>query len=172
MKEINLNEFFEKYSKQIIIIFLILIFISRIYKFGTLPAAIGVDEAGAAYDAYALANYGVDRYLNSFPIYLINFGGGQSVLYAYLNALLIKLTGQDNILISRLPELLMFLMAIFVSYKLIEKKQDKKTAIVFAFLIIVCPWTIVQSRFGLDCLLLGPMFMIDLYLLESKITGN
>ena len=167
MKTINIDEFIEKHYIKIIIIFLILILVSRIYKFGTLPLAIGVDEAGAAYDAYSLANYGVDRYLNSYPVYLINFGGGQSALYAYLNALLIKLTGQENIFISRLPELLMFLMAIFVSYKLVEKKQDRKTAIVFTFLIIVCPWLILQSRYGLDCYLLGPMFIFDLYLLEN-----
>ena len=167
MGTIDIDNFFEKHHIKIIVIFLILILISRIYKFGELPLAIGVDEAGAAYDAYSIANYGVDRYLNSAPVYLINFGGGQSVLYAYLNALLIKITGQDNILISRLPELIMFLMAIFVSYKLVEKKQDKKTAIVFTFLIIVCPWLIAQCRYGLDCYLLGPMFMLDLYLLEN-----
>lgn len=168
-KEIDIEQILKNNKNKIIIIIflLVLIFISRIYKFGTLPYPIGVDEAGAAYDAYCLANFGVDRYLNSFPVYLVNFGGGQSALYAYLNALLIKILGSSTILIARLPELLMFLMAIFVSYKLVSKKQDKKTAMLLAFIITICPWHIIQSRCGLDCNLLGPMFILDLFLLEN-----
>lgn len=169
-KEININEFILKNKNKIIIIlFLItLIFISRIYKFGTIPYAIGVDEAAAAYDAYCLANFGVDRYLNSYPLYLINFGGGQSVLYAYLNVLFIKILGNSTLFISRLPALITYLIGIFAAYKLVDNKQDKKTAILFAFLIIICPWQIINSRFGLDCNLLGPMFMLDLLLLETS----
>lgn len=168
-KEIDINTFIKNNRNKIIIIVLLfaLIFISRIYKFGTLPYAIGVDEAGAAYDAYCLANFGLDRYLNSFPLYLINFGGGQSALYAYINVFLIKLLGNSSILISRLPALLTFLMGIFVSYKLVNKKQDNKTAMILAFLITICPWHIMQSRYGLDCNLLGPLFMLDLFLLEN-----
>lgn len=168
-KELDIEAYLKNHKKKIIVIVLLfaLIFISRIYKFGTLPYAIGVDEAGAAYDAYCLANFGVDRYLNSFPLYLINFGGGQSALYAYINIFLIKLLGNSSILISRLPALLTFLMGIFVSYKLVNKKQDNKTAMILAFLITICPWHIMQSRYGLDCNLLGPLFMIDLFLLEN-----
>lgn len=167
LKTIDIDGFIEKHYKKILIIFLVLIFITRIYRFGDLPKAINVDEAGAAYDAYNIANYGVDRYLNSFPVYLINFGGGQSALYAYLNVLLIKITGLDNILISRLPELILFIAAIFVGYKLVEKMHDKKTGLLFAFLIIITPWQIVYSRTGLDCNLFGPMFIITLYLMQN-----
>ena len=168
-KKIDIEKFLQNNRNKIIIIVIILalIFISRIYKFGTLPITIGVDEAGAAYDAYCLANFGVDRYLNSFPLYLINFGGGQSALYAYLNVVLIKILGNSTILISRLPALILFIMAIFISYKLVSKKQDKKTAVLLAFLITLCPWHIIQSRFGLDCNLLGPLFILDLLLLEN-----
>ena len=57
-KKINLDDFVEKHFNKIIIVLFILVGISRIYKFGSLPKAIGVDEAGAAYDAYCLAEYG------------------------------------------------------------------------------------------------------------------
>ena len=154
MKE-QIKDFLKKYSEHIVIFTLIiLILVSRIYKFGEYPIAIGVDEAGAAYESYNIANYGVDRYLNTMPLYLVNFGGGQSVLYAYSNALLIKILGNDNIFISRLPALIFFLMAIFISYKLVSKMQNKKIAYLFAFFIIICPWEIMQSRYGLDCNLL------------------
>ncbi len=159
-----LDNFINSHYKIILAIFLVLVFITRIYKFGETPSFIQVDEAGAAYDAYCLAEYGIDRYQNSYPLYLINFGGGQSALYAYATIPFIKLFGA-NIVAYRLPELLFFLMGILVCYILINKVKDKKTALLYTFLIIISPWNIEASRQGLDCNLLAPMFMLDLLLL-------
>ena len=159
-----LDNFINSHYKIILAIFLVLVFITRIYKFGEIPSFIQVDEAGAAYDAYCLAEYGIDRYQNSYPLYLINFGGGQSALYAYATIPFIKLFGA-NIVAYRLPELLFFLMGILVCYILINKVKDKKTALLYTFLIIISPWNIEASRQGLDCNLLAPMFMLDLLLL-------
>ena len=111
-----------------------------------------------------MANFGVDRYLNSYPLYLINFGGGQSVLYAYATIPFIKLLGA-NIISYRLPELLFYLMGILVCYLLVKKMKNKKVALLYSFFIITCPWNIEASRKGLDCNLLAPMFMLDLFLL-------
>lgn len=162
----KIDRFINENYKKIFLVFIILIFFTRIYKFGEFPTYIGVDEAGAAYDAYCLANYGVDRYLNSFPLYLINFGGGQSALYAYSTIPFIKLFGA-NIVSYRLPELIFFLMGILVCYLLVNNVKDKKTALLYTFLIIICPWNIDASRKGLDCNLLAPMFMLDILLLLS-----
>lgn len=162
----TIDDFINKHYKKILLVFLLLIFITRIYKFGEIPNFIGVDEAGAAYDAYCLSEYGVDRYLNSFPLYLINFGGGQSALYAYATIPFIKLIGA-NIIAYRLPELLFFLMGIVVCYILANKMKDKKIALLYTFLIIICPWNIEASRQGLDCNLLAPMFMLDVLLLVT-----
>lgn len=162
----EIDNLIDKHYKKILIVFLLLIFITRIYKFGEIPNFIGVDEAGAAYDAYCLSQYGVDRYLNSFPLYLINFGGGQSALYAYATIPFIKLIGA-NIIAYRLPELLFFLMGIIVCYLLTNKMKDKKIALLYTFLIIICPWNIEASRQGLDCNLLAPMFMLDILLLVT-----
>lgn len=162
----TIDDFINKHYKKILLVFLLLIFITRIYKFGEIPNFIGVDEAGAAYDAYCLSKYGVDRYLNSFPLYLINFGGGQSALYSYATIPFIKLIG-TNIIAYRLPELLFFLMGIVVCYILANKMKDKKIALLYTFLIIICPWNIESSRQGLDCNLLAPMFMLDVLLLVT-----
>lgn len=158
------DNFINKNYKWILTILILVMAITRLYKFGKIPEYIGVDEAGAAYDAYCLANYGVDRYLNKWPLYLINFGGGQSALYAYSTIPFIKLFGA-NIVSYRLPELIFFIMGIIVSYVLVDKFKDKKTALLYAFLIIICPWHIEASRNGLDCNLLAPMFMLDVLLL-------
>ena len=46
-----------------------------------------------AYDAFCLSKFMVDRALNKFPVYFVNFGGGQSILYGYVTAIFIKLYG-------------------------------------------------------------------------------
>lgn len=162
--ECTIDKFINKYYKAILFIFVVIIFISRIYKFGEIPNEIGNDEAGSAYDAYCLANYGVDRYLNKYPVYLTNYGDGQSPLFSYLIMLFIKLIG-FNIYAIRLPELILYIIEIIVSYLIASKFKDKRTALLFTFLIITCPWHIMASRVGLDCNLFSPLFMIDIWLL-------
>lgn len=82
--------------------------IVRMYKISDIPYGIHIDEAGMCYDAWSLQKYHVDRWLNSFPVYLINFGDGQSSLYAYLCAIMIKVFGKGewNIIWMRMPGVL------------------------------------------------------------------
>lgn len=168
-EETKIDSFVRQHSKWLWAVLLILIFISRIYQFGKLPAYVGVDEAAAAYDGYALANFGVDRYLQSFPVYLTNFGGGQSVLYAYLSAGFMKILGTD-LWVFRLPSLLLFILSILVGYQLVKKAKSEKMAFLFAFLLVIFPWHIMSSRYGLDCNLLFSMLIIDLYWLTCAKT--
>lgn len=163
--ESKIDNFCNKYYKIIWAIFIIIIFITVIYKFGELPTYIGVDEAGMAYDAMSIANYGVDRYLNSYPIYLTSFGSGQSILCGYIVALFIKIIG-TNAIAYRLPALLIYLLGVVSSYLFVSKSKDKKTALLFTFLIITCPWNIMNARQALDCNLYGGMLMLDLFLMN------
>lgn len=119
------------------------------------------------YDAENLAKYGTDRYQNSLPLYLINFGSGQSALCAYLVVLCIKLFG-SNMISYRLPTLMIYLLSVIVSYLLLSKYKNKKTALLFTFLIITCPWSIENARMALDCNLYAGLFMLDLYILNKS----
>ena len=161
-----INDFFDKHYKKIWIFYIIILFFSVIYRFGEYPYGILVDEAGMAYDAISIANFGVDRYLNSFPLYLINFGGGQSVLCCYLAVIFIKIFGA-NIISYRLPMLIIYLFAVICSYLFVSRFKNKKVAMLFLFLIITCPWNIVSTRVAIDCNLYAGMLMIDLYLMHK-----
>lgn len=134
---------------------------TRIYKFGEYPN-IHVDEAGMGYDAYCLAHYSVDRYLNRYPVYLINYNSGQSALYAYLAAILIKFLG-FNLKIIRLPSLILSFLAIIITYRLVKEYKGKSFALCIAFMLAICPWHIMQSRWGLDCNLMSTMMIISIY---------
>lgn len=150
-------------EKKDILIFIVILFIaifSRGYKLSSLPVGIHVDEAGMAYDAFCLATNGTDRWLKSFPVYLENFGGGQSVLYAYLDAIFIKIFGLNMITI-RIPAFLLSIASIIIVYFTVKKEWGVKSAELTAFLITIMPWHIMASRWGLDCNLLAPMIIIS-----------
>lgn len=89
------------YSAAILLLFLIAVFL-RVYRLESLPDVLHIDEAGLGYNAWCLAHYGTDRYLNVRPFYPQNFYGGQSPLYTYLLALLIRTVGQGNLSLALL----------------------------------------------------------------------
>lgn len=151
------------YGIVFIIIFSLAIF-TRIYKIDTLLNGLHVDETGMGYDAFCIANYGVDRYLNKFPVYMINFGGGQSALYTYLATIFVKFIGL-NVIAIRMPGIVLSLLAILSGFILIKRTHGTKCGILFMCLMLVCPWHVMQSRFGLDCNLLSSMIIISITLL-------
>lgn len=134
------------------------VILSRIVGWGSLPSWIGVDEAGIAYDAYSIANFGTDRYEQPFPVYMVNFGGGQSALYTYIAALAVKTFG-FSIATIRLPALLFYIVSIACMGYLVVKQDNRIRAWLTMFLIVICPWHIMQSRYALDCNLLAPMMV-------------
>lgn len=71
----NLKTFANKYYKFLIFLLFMLTIFTSTFKLGEVPYGLHVDEAGMAYDAISISKYGVDRYLNKFPVYLINYGG-------------------------------------------------------------------------------------------------
>ena len=161
----NIKTFVEKNCTKIIFLIIIIIAILvRIYKLDQVPHGVNVDEAGMAYDAYCLSNYGTDRYLNHLPVYLINFGSGQSALYAYLASIFVKLFG-FSIVAVRMPAVILGIIAIILSYYMVRDRLGEKFALTFMALISICPWHIMASRWGLDCNLLAPMSIISLFFL-------
>ena len=166
---IEMIRFIKKYQNKIIFIAILLIAIfTRLYRIDELPRGIHVDEAGIAYDAYCFANCGVDRYLNKMPVYMVNFGLGQSALYTYIDSIFVKILGL-NIFTIRLPAVILGITAIVLSYFMVKKELGEKFALTFMALITICPWHIMVSRWGLDCNLLAPMTIISMYfLLRAK----
>ena len=141
------------YSAAILLLFLIAVFL-RVYRLESLPDVLHIDEAGLGYNAWCLAHYGTDRYLNVRPFYPQNFYGGQSPLYTYLLALLIRTVGQGNLSLTllKIPAVLASLLLFFVGTKSIRLVfDDQKWSIAAAFLLAVCPYYIMSARFALDC---------------------
>lgn len=154
----------KNYAKILFTVILLVAIFVRTFNVSKLPYGLNVDEAGMAYDAYSIANYGVDRCLDRYPVHLTNYGVGQSSLYAYLTSIFIKIFGLNMITI-RLPAILLGIIAVILSYFIARKSHSDKFALTFMALVAICPWTIMASRFGLDCNLLSAMNIISIFFL-------
>lgn len=139
--------------------------VTRLWRIDMVPFGLHYDEAGMAYDAWCLSQYGVDRYLDSWPLYLTNYGGGQSVLYAYLCAALFRIFGY-HVFLVRLPAVVFSALTFFFGVKIIEKMYPGKSvpALAGGILLTVCPALIMQGRLGIDCYLMLGVSTVFLYL--------
>lgn len=152
IKEIQATQQSGGYDKKIVII-QILLFLGVIirsvyltYPYGNFP-----DESIAGYDAWCIANYGVDQHLASYPVYLQSWGSGQSAVYAYLAVPFVKLFGL-SIEALRLPMVIVSSISLlFFYYALRKTQQDKSLIFAIILVFVISPWHIMKSRWALDC---------------------
>ena len=163
--------FVEEKYKLIFILILFLAFFLNIYKIGIIPKGIDVDEAGMGYDAFCIANYGVDRYSVKNPVYFINFGDGQNALYTYLAAIFVKLFGLNFITI-RIPALILSILEVVFVYLLFKEYKGKKFALLFMLIFTISPWRIMKARWSLESYLLSPFLVMSIYTFLMAIKKN
>lgn len=148
-----------------------LFLVTRLYRLSEIPRGIHVDEAGMAFDAYCLSQYGTDRYGLSWPVYLTNYGGGQSALYAYLAAAAIRLL-HFSPTVFRLPAVAGGFLTLFFGSLILKRTLGTKAALTGAFLFTVCPYFLMASRWGLDCNLMLGFSVMSLYLLMAAVSSG
>lgn len=162
----KLKEFImeNKYILALVLILFIGCFIRIIY-IEVLPYGINADEASAGYEAYSIANYGIDRYGNKNPVQFVAWGSGQNVLYSYIMIPFVKIFGLNEFSV-RIPMALVGCISLAVIYLLLKNNVNKKIALVGTFFLAICPWHIMKSRWGLesnlfpDLILWATFFMI------------
>lgn len=136
----------------VIAILAVVALFTRFYKLDTIPAPWHIDEAGMAYDAYSLAYWRVERHMMHLPVYLPNYGDGQSALYAYLTAVFIRIFNDITPFVARLPAALYSVAAIiFAALFIKETYKSNHWALLMGFLVTIFPYFIMQGRYGLDC---------------------
>lgn len=143
------------------IIFLILMAVGiavRTIGFGVIPGDINQDEAFAGYEAYSMLQYGVDSAGYRFPVYLYTWGSGMNALNTYLMMPFMAVFG-PQIWVIRLPQLIVACLTLWVVYLLIRKMFNEKAALFSMFLLVISPWHITMSRWGLEANL-APGFLI------------
>lgn len=137
----------------------------RAAGFGSVPGGINQDEAMGAMDAWALSQYGTDRFGVHMPVHFEAWSVGQmSVLLSYCMIPFIKLFGFHTFAV-RLPMLLVSCGAVALLYLAAKRMFDENTALLAMFLGAVNPWQFMQSRWSLDCNLFPHVFLLAFYLL-------
>lgn len=153
-------------------VFIILIgIIIRIIEFGRTPCGFNQDEAFAGYEAFSLLNYGVDSAGYHNPCYFVSWGSGMNALESYLAIPFMKLFG-CSIITLRLPQLILSCLSLPVFYMLIKRIYSYKTALLGLFLLIISPWHIMLSRWGLESNLAPALLLIGFYFFIRGINQN
>jgi predicted membrane-bound mannosyltransferase len=129
----------------------------RAAHFPHIPPGFNQDEAASGYEAFALAETGLDRWGNAWPAYFPSWGSGQSVLLAYLTVPIVKVFGL-GIGTTRVVMLVLGMLTLpLLAYCL--RPLGRYPALLGTLLLAVAPWHFMMSRWGLDCNL-APFFML------------
>ena len=137
----------------------------RAVALGSVPGGVNQDEAYSAYEAWCLLRDGMDSWGYRFPVYLRAWGSGMNALQSYLMIPFIALFGMKTWVI-RLPQLLIACASLPAFYALMRRIAGKRAALIGLFLLVISPWHIMLSRWGLESnlapglLLLGMLFFV------------
>lgn len=150
-----------------IFLFWIILFIGtavRLYGLGTYPAGVHRDEAYAGYEAYSILTEGTDSWGYHNSIYFVSWGSGMNVLETYLMIPFVKVLGLTALAI-RIPQAILQIVALCAFYLLLKKLKNKEFALLGMFLLAICPWHILFSRWGLESFLSIPMLLLGTFFL-------
>ena len=136
----------------------------RFYNLGTNPPSLTWDEAAWGYNAYSLGVNGKDEFGRFLPHdYLESFGDFKPPMYAYLDAIPVKLLGLNEFS-TRFPSALFGILTVFLTFFLVRRifwrsKENESTqntkykilntnalALTSALFLAISPWHIMLSR--------------------------
>lgn len=144
---------------------------TRLIGLSNLPDGIIPDEAYGAYNAYSIMNEGIDSRGYQYPVYFVAWGSGMSVLNSYLAIPFMKLFGA-TMGVYRIPQALISIASVYAIYQLGKDLFEKKAGYLFAFVLAINPWNIMNARIGLDCNLAPGMFLVALCFLVKGLQKN
>jgi hypothetical protein len=134
----------------------------RVWARGSVPNGFNQDEASLGYDAWAIMKYGIDRHGIAYPAFLIGWGSGMNALSAYLAMPFIALFGLTEGAV-RAVNLLTGIGSLVVFYLLVRRLQTARVALWATFLLAICPWHVMLSRWALESNLLPGMFLFAVW---------
>ncbi len=147
---------------QIVYLLIVLGVIVRVFGISIVPAGLNQDEASIGYEAFSILTTGLDRNDISFPVHLISWGSGQNALYAYFSMPFIHFFGL-NVFSVRIVNAIFSCLSLLVFYSLIKLVFDRKKALIGLALLVICPWSIMSARWGLESNIFPTLFLIGIF---------
>lgn len=158
------NAFFDKKNTRRVLFWLILAIgiFARVYRFGQIPNGINQDEAFAGYEAWSLLKYGIDSGGYRFPVYLTAWGSGMNALESYLMIPFIAIFGLE-VWAIRMPQVIVAILSLPALYGAVRRMVDERAGLFAMFMLAICPWHIILSRWGLESNLAPGFMLFGLY---------
>lgn len=143
----------------------------RLIQYPKIPGGFNQDEASGLYEAYCLAETGMDRWGNVLPPYFPSWGSGQNVLLSYLSVPVVKALGLSVFSARLVPVTLGILALPLLWWGL--RPLGRYAAALGMLLLAIVPWHFMLSRWALESNLV-PFFMLLGCVLFSRglITGR
>lgn len=165
-KSIPLSKFVD-FIRGHYLILLILMFavflVTRLFRLELFPSGIHIDELSSVVDAKSIMDHGTDRFGIRYPVYLQNFGGGQNVLFCYVQSLLFRFL-PFTIKSFRIQAVMWGALCFFAMFGICyEVTEDKAFSLVGPFLVTTLPVYLMSERWGLESYLLLPFCTYTLY---------
>jgi hypothetical protein len=151
-------------DRAVFLVILVIGILVRVIARQSVPNGFNQDEASLGYDAYSILNYGIDRHSIAYPAFLIGWGSGMNALSAYFAMPFIALFGLTEGAV-RAVNLLGGIVSLGVFYALVGRVAGSKTALWAVFLLAICPWHVMMSRWALESNLLPTVFLLGVWLL-------
>ncbi|MCM1090121.1 MAG: glycosyltransferase family 39 protein [Butyrivibrio sp.] len=152
-------------SKKLLFILIMLVgAVLRLVCLGSVPAGQHQDESLTAWNAYAIFHEGIDSAGHVLPVYMAGWGDGQSALYVWLTLPLVALGGGHlTPFLSRLPQAMVAIFTLLAVYAIMKHLAGEGAALWTSFVLAVCPWHVMMSRWGLEANLAPGFLMFGFY---------
>ncbi len=140
-----------KYTLPLLVFIVILGASLRLFMIEAIPPSLNWDEASLGYNAFGIAEEGIDEHGEYLPLArFIAFGDYKPPGYIYVDSLFIKLFGLNTFWI-RFPSALSGIGMIVLTYALAKILFGSRKAALFASLAIaISPWSIQLSRAAIE----------------------
>jgi hypothetical protein len=144
----------------------------NVIDLGAVPPGLYVDESSIAYNAWAVAHYGVDEHGFHLPLYFEAFGEYKNPLYVYALvpfARFLTLTPA----VERLPAALFGLVAVlFLTLAAWRITRSRPITAFVLLLATLTPWLVQESRVGFEVISMLATLSVALWCLadERRIT--
>lgn len=118
----------------------------RIYKLDQIPASLNWDEVAAGYNAYTIANWGMDEYGNKFPTVFKSFADDKHPVHIYLTSIVVKIFGLTDFNIRATSASIGVLSVIAIFFLARELLKSNLAGLITALFLAVSPYHIHFSR--------------------------
>lgn len=144
-----------------------IVFLGAVLRFlylGSIPGGLHQDEAFVGLNAFGMFHELRDSAGIYMPVYMSSWGDGQSALYTWLLTPLLAFNGGHvSYFLCRLPQVVIAVLTLCAVYGIMRRMFNEKVGIISLFLLSICPWHIMMSRWALDANLLPGFLMFGLY---------